>query len=373
MELPKAYKASISFDTGNRSWLKALKHHSLDNAALILLSISSYILCFFASKLLQQPLAYGWTDYKSILLPGFLAATFIISLIGIIKFLLLNRPKHPIRALLQLAQNSLSKIDLYVRIFVLFFVVSLGFLAFNEFKLMIPNLIPFYLDDKLIEIDRFLHLGRLPWEYGWSFTSQPHILKFLDFVYSQWFGWVIGIWAFAAISNGSKGWERQYVLSFLLLWLIGGALMAVLMSSAGPCFYDRLELGVSPYQAQMDYLRNFTTADQAIMAPIYQDLLWQSYIGTSGEIKSGISAMPSLHNAMSALFVIWGFKMNRWIGWLMTLNMLLIFAGSVVLGWHYAVDAYVGWALTVMLWLLAGYIIKFQDRLLVDIRDRHKV
>jgi hypothetical protein len=42
-------------------------------------------------------------------------------------------------------------------------------------------------------------------------------------------------------------------------------------------------------------------------------------------------------------------------------HMILIFLGSIHLGWHYAVDAYAAWAITLVLWPTAYYIAKWWE------------
>jgi membrane-associated phospholipid phosphatase len=78
----------------------------------------------------------------------------------------------------------------------------------------------------------------------------------------------------------------------------------------------------------------------------------------------GISAMPSVHVAMATLFAIGGFVMHRWIGWLMTAYAILIWIGSIYLGWHYATDGIVGASMTIGLWKLSGKLAEpFEERL----------
>ena len=52
----------------------------------------------------------------------------------------------------------------------------------------------------------------------------------------------------------------------------------------------------------------------------------------------GISAMPSLHNAIAVLYALIAFRIGKAIGIFMSLYAAIIFVGSVHLGWHYAVD-----------------------------------
>ena len=79
-----------------------------------------------------------------------------------------------------------------------------------------------------------------------------------------------------------------------------------------------------------------------------QDVLWQGHVGKSA--IDGISAMPSMHNGSALLFALAGYKISRFAGHLLSAHAILIFIGSIHLGWHYAVDSYLAWALTLVIW-----------------------
>ena len=50
------------------------------------------------------------------------------------------------------------------------------------------------------------------------------------------------------------------------------------------------------------------------------------------------------------LFALAGYKVSRFAGHLLSAHAILIFIGSIHLGWHYAVDSYLAWALTLVIW-----------------------
>lgn len=68
----------------------------------------------------------------------------------------------------------------------------------------------------------------------------------------------------------------------------------------------------------------------------------------------GIAALPSMHNALSTLFLCFavGFD-RRWLWGAIPYAALILF-GSVHLGWHYAIDGVVGIALAFLMWRIAG-------------------
>ena len=60
--------------------------------------------------------------------------------------------------------------------------------------------------------------------------------------------------------------------------------------------------------------------------------------------------MPSMHNASALLYALAGYQVSRFAGRLLSVHAILIFIGSIHLGWHYAVDSYLAWALTLVIW-----------------------
>jgi membrane-associated phospholipid phosphatase len=92
------------------------------------------------------------------------------------------------------------------------------------------------------------------------------------------------------------------------------------------------------------------------------DELWKNYETGTGLIN-GISAMPSMHVGASILFAILGFSSGKkWLGYLMSAFAVLIFIGSIHLGWHYAIDGYAGAAVAVVCWWAAGKIVDWDRR-----------
>jgi len=72
-------------------------------------------------------------------------------------------------------------------------------------------------------------------------------------------------------------------------------------------------------------------------------------------VGGGISAMPSMHMSIVTLFVLAGWSVSRRWGLLATAFFVVIFLGSIHLGYHYAVDGYVSMALTTVIWVVSGW------------------
>jgi membrane-associated phospholipid phosphatase len=86
-------------------------------------------------------------------------------------------------------------------------------------------------------------------------------------------------------------------------------------------------------------------------------MLWRSYASQRELFGGGISAMPSMHVAMSVLMACGGWQLGRKPGWLLTIFAVLIWIGSVHLGWHYALDGVVALGLTLAIWKFSGWLV----------------
>jgi len=264
------------------------------------------------------------------------------------------RPKSPIKALYydlkDFLFNARSMSLGFPVIIVLFFFIQ----TFAYTKANFTVLQPFAWDIYFMELDRWIHFGYQPWEILQPVLGYPPVTFILNLNYNIWFivMWTIIIWqAFTARPSTLR---LRFFISFLLLWSIGGSVFAILFSSAGPAFYENLNLTPNPYKDLMTYLYQVNET-LPIWALKTQEILWTSYVNKEG-VVAGISAMPSMHNASAVLFALLGWKVSRAHGIALTIFAILIFLGSIHLGWHYAVDGYVAAALSVVVWWISGKI-----------------
>lgn len=224
--------------------------------------------------------------------------------------------------------------------------------AVGVLKGAIAILSPFAWDQTLAHADRALHFGRAPDEWLRFVVQSPFAVRMLNIAYNFWFIVLITTVFTACITREDTRLRHQFLMSFMLAWILGGFFLAMGLSSAGPCYYERLGLG-SDFHPLMQAL---AAADRVypIWALKTQNLLWSGFIGeTSGSI--GISAFPSLHVAMAVLFALYATRRSRLVGILMWTFAGVIMVGSVVLGWHYALDGYAGALLSLTIWKACGY------------------
>jgi hypothetical protein len=225
--------------------------------------------------------------------------------------------------------------------------------SFTELKAAVPLIQPFALDRRLAELDLALHGGTAPWAWLQVVFGHPLLTAALNLAYHLWFFIMFGLTYWLVFSSERPALRMQFLFSFVLSWALLGNLMAVLLSSAGPCYYGYVLDGPNPYAAQMHYLYQ-ADREVPLLALRVQELLWQDYRHSSNVSGMAISAMPSMHVASSVLMALAGWRLNRAAGTALTLFALLILAGSVHLGWHYAVDGYAGAIGAALLWMLVG-------------------
>lgn len=224
--------------------------------------------------------------------------------------------------------------------------------AFGVLKGAIAILSPFAWDHALAQADRALHFGRAPHEWLWFIVQSPLAVRAFNLAYNSWFVVLIASVFIACITRKDTKLRHQFLMSFMLVWILAGFFLAMGLSSAGPCFYERLGLG-SDYHPLMQAL---AAADRIypIWALSTQDMLWSGYIGaTKGSI--GISAFPSMHVAMAVLFALYATGRSRLVGLLMWAFAAIIMVGSVILGWHYAVDGYASVLISIAIWKACGH------------------
>ena len=178
----------------------------------------------------------------------------------------------------------------------------------------------------------------------------------MDAVYDMWAGILVGTWALCFVAYNYPAHVRfRFPLALLMTWFIGGNIMAILLSSAGPCYYGAVTGLSDPYAQQLATLAALD-AESTLRAVRYQEILWSVYESPSLGL-GGISAMPSMHCATSALLVL--FAWNKPV--LRVISLLFfgfIFISSFVLAWHYAVDGVLAVPVAIFAWWCAGRILR---------------
>jgi PAP2 superfamily len=216
------------------------------------------------------------------------------------------------------------------------------FSSFSVLKMLMPKYVPFWLDEPFAKIDKFLFFGYQPWELTHAIFSTVESTRVLDSLYSFWVLLLsAAITGFAFFAPRAE--RARFFLAFGGAWFFLGFIGAWIGSSAGPCFLAYLNMaGAEEYTGLMDRLRHASiSTNAAVNAPGWQQVLVRAYMSEEYAFGMGISAMPSLHNAIAVLYAFAARRIGKIFGWIMIAYAVAIFIGSIHLGWHYAIDGVV--------------------------------
>ena len=229
--------------------------------------------------------------------------------------------------------------------------------TFTSFKSMFPYISPYDWDQTLSTLDRSLQFGFYPHELLQPILGHPYITTTLNFFYNLWFFILYAFLFWQAFSLKDPFNRAQFFLSFVLCFSCLGTFFALLLSSAGPCYFGRITGLEDPYSPLMTYLKE---ANQ--ISPVWsldiQNYLWDSYQDETVKFGSGISAMPSMHVSVALLFALVAKAHSIRLYKACLVFLFLIILGSIHLGWHYAVDGYVSMLGTWGLWKMAGVMLR---------------
>ena len=236
-------------------------------------------------------------------------------------------------------------------------VVAITFSSFIIFKQVLLPERGFVWDRTFMEIGRALFFG----ESAWVVTHRLLGLtatRFLDSLYSLWVVLAFGcpLVAMAAFRDSRK--RLRILIGWVAAWVAIGTVAAWIFASAGPCYFNAVVGPDTSYalldQRLADLARAAADRGTPIGAVPVQHTLLAAYQSGDYLLAGGISAMPSMHVALAVLLALAGFEYSRTCGAAMTVYAVLIWIGSVHLGWHYFVDGPVAALLMFGLWKLAG-------------------
>lgn len=224
--------------------------------------------------------------------------------------------------------------------------------VFPVWKDRIPTLMGQVYDLQLVQVERWLHGGKLPTELLAPLTTSEWIVRLLDLLYVfPWFPLTFFVPVVLAWAPSSP-YRNHCLLSFLATWILLGSLLATAGASLGPCYLEYITTDIpDAYASLADRLDGWHARFPLFAVRAQRLLVEQSGKGAFG---GGISAFPSLHVAIATWFALaargWRPKVSRAL-WCYAFLVLL---GSVVLNWHYAIDGYTGMLGAVLIWIATG-------------------
>jgi len=223
------------------------------------------------------------------------------------------------------------------------FLVGLGASFFLPIKYAIPKLVPFWLDYPLARAERTMFAAD-PWAIldrclGWAVVP-------MDRLYALWLP-TQALILFLLILQPPSAAKSRALIAYFLAWFVLGVVAASLFSSAGPIFYDQL-FGGTTFAALREALQH----RGAWLAVAESDKMWASLASGRPGIVAGISAVPSIHVAISVWVFLTARRMAPRAGGCALAYAIAIWIGSVQLGWHYVTDGLAGLVGMLAIWQL---------------------
>lgn len=238
-------------------------------------------------------------------------------------------------------------------------IVPLDKSIYSSFKTEISNLIPFWLDYPLYQLDRIIFLGNDPWRLIQSILGDPNITRVIDYLYHPlWILLLSFTVLFHALGRHSLEARLRFFLGYLITWAVLGNALATILSSAGPCYFEKITGQTTQYAELMEYLYSIEIDGIALTAIMLQEKLWNGYINSYLYYGGGITAMPSLHVATTLLFALSMRNIYPIMEKGLYIYTFIIWIGSIHLGWHYAADGPVSVFGVFVIWHLSGIISK---------------
>jgi hypothetical protein len=197
--------------------------------------------------------------------------------------------------------------------------------------------LPFYADETFAALDKALHGGVDPWIWTHQFAPyiSPALVATLYFII---WGFPAAFFPFVlAVSDSDNARKARFLSLFAFVGIGLGYVVALISSSVGPVYYDRL-LGTERFTDLIAALQSSGIATGKI--GMVQDGLWRVYSEFSQSAGSGISAFPSVHVGIATLTMLYLCERSKWLAPLGITFLAAIQFSSVYIGWHYAIDGY---------------------------------
>lgn len=264
----------------------------------------------------------------------------------------LRRERSPIRAIGRVVRVQIGSAHGLASTFGIgCTVVLMG--SFGAMKMLMPLHRAFTWDDRLAVADRTLFFGWEPWELTHALLAGAVATRAIDWMYTLWVPLLFLAVIVAACARPAA--RAQFLLSFGAAWLLLGVMGAYAFASAGPCYSASIGAAAAPeFQPLMERLRLIGFESKPLNAVIWQSTLWNAHVTRSYSFAMGISAMPSMHNAIAMLYALSLWNARPLYRYGSRVFAVFVLIASVHLGWHYAVDGFAAWLGMAAIWAAAG-------------------
>lgn len=228
--------------------------------------------------------------------------------------------------------------------------------GFTASKSAIPFLVGYSWDSFFADADLIMFRTE-PWRITHALFGSGS-LWFWQWFYTVGWGAAFFFTAAAIPLYGNRRFVGTFFAAMFSTWLVGGFCLAYAFSAAGPVFAPLFD----PQLTSRFALLRSGLASQLGNGPvgITQHYLASAVHSNVAVMGGGISAMPSMHLAAAAIYVI-ASRGTRWF-YPSLLLWLIIFIASAYFGYHYWVDGVAGAAVAWICWRAsAGLVAKMAE------------
>lgn len=301
------------------------------------------------SLVLDVPQKFMPFSYATMLARALPLVALVFVIVGGIQVLRSPSPLATIRRSL----NGLSPAPHTVAGAALFASLCVFIGVFTSLKTMLPDMVPFFADEALADLDHLLHRGDA-WRIA-AAVFPTALTEVMETVYfGAWFSALACSIVAVLVIPSLQPLRARYLWSTLILWPLLGNVVAALVMSAGPLYFERVA-GSTRFAELVTYLSQHAAHNERV-----RELLWDAHTGKYLGAGAGISAFPSMHVAVATMLVllVWSATTSRLPRIAVLAFCLAIMFGSVFLGWHYAVDGYFSVVASILIWLAVGRVLK---------------
>jgi hypothetical protein len=220
--------------------------------------------------------------------------------------------------------------------------------GYTSSKMAIPFLAGYSWDGFWADADRLI-FGQDAWMLSIPLVEWAPVWLW-EWVYSAAWGILLFTWLAAVPFFAPKQRVGVMYTATFAAWLIGGWLVAYATSAAGPVFAHLVDPALAHrFLPMREHLAAALTPD----GPIHRTQLALATVLEKHVVipAAGISAMPSMHIAMTTIYVL----AARRTWWMLPACAfwLIIFIASAYFGYHYWIDGVVAAVIAVLCWKAA--------------------
>lgn len=202
--------------------------------------------------------------------------------------------------------------------------------------------------------DKALHVGYYPHEFIIPAANMIGAGRILDAAYAFWLLIMLFVTGYTMFVETDLFRRLRFLWTYLLSWILLGTVGATVFSSVGPIFFHDFYPQLPDIYADIPRNLDAMNSEGFMFAAKTRQLLLGWAQNDRIFDPNALSAMPSMHLAVSWIMVLYARSLGRMPFMLAVPFFALMYLGSIYLGFHYAVDAYVSVAVTSLIWWIAG-------------------